>query len=52
MANKQRNLTCKKDDVLLQHYDKKVDYTFPKLKLDAITKHRSSFEYSAEFEER
>lgn len=52
LANKQRNLTCKKDDVILQHYDKKVEYALPKLKLDVITKHRSTFEYSTEFEER
>jgi hypothetical protein len=52
LANKQRSFKYKSDDVVLQHYDKKVEYTLPKLRLDVITKKRAAIEYSNEFEER
>jgi hypothetical protein len=42
----------KKNDPVLSHYDKKMEYSLPKIRLDAISKKRTQIEYTSEFEKR
>lgn len=40
----------KVNDPVVKHYDKKMEYTLPKLRLDATSKKRTQIEYTSEFE--
>jgi hypothetical protein len=42
----------KKNDPVLSHYDKKMEYSLPKIRLDTISKKRTQIEYTSEFEKR
>lgn len=37
-------------DPVVSHYDKKMEYALPKIRLDAISKKRTQIEYTSEFE--
>jgi hypothetical protein len=41
-----------KNDPVLAHYDRKTEYSLPRIRLDAISKKRTQIEYSNEFESR
>lgn len=45
-------IKVKKDDPVLAHYDRKMDYALPKIRLDAISKRKNMIEYTNEFEDR
>lgn len=45
-------IKVKKDDPVLAHYDRKMDYVLPKIRLDAISKRKNMIEYTNEFEDR
>jgi hypothetical protein len=40
----------KVNDPVVSHYDRKMDYALPKIRLDAISKKRTQIEYTNEFE--
>lgn len=41
----------KRNDPILSHYDK-MEYSLPKIRLDAFTKKRTQIEYTSEFEKK
>ncbi|CAO1319949.1 unnamed protein product [Diamesa serratosioi] len=45
-------IKVKKDDPVLAHYDRKMDYVLPKIRLDALSKRKNMIEYTNEFEDR
>lgn len=40
----------KTNDPVVSHYDKKMDYALPKIRLDATSKKRTQIDYTNEFE--
>ncbi|KAG5679259.1 hypothetical protein PVAND_008839 [Polypedilum vanderplanki] len=52
LAQRKDQMRNKKDDPVVAHYDKKTEYSFPKIRLDAISKKRTQIEYSNELESR
>ena len=50
LAQRKVSSNYKKDDPVIAHYDKKVDFTLPKIRLDMINKKRANIEYTNEFE--
>jgi hypothetical protein len=42
----------KVSDPVISHYDRKMDFSLPKIRLDAISKRRTQIEYSSEFQEK
>lgn len=38
------------NDPVVSHYDKKTEHSLPKIRLDAISKKRTQFEYTNQFE--
>jgi hypothetical protein len=52
LAQRRDQMRDKKDDPVLAHYDRKTDFSFPKIRLDAISKKRTQIEYVSEFESR
>jgi hypothetical protein len=52
LAQRKGSNSDKKNDPILTHYDKKMEYSFPKIRLDAISKKRTQIEYTSEFEKK
>ena len=52
LKQKQRLFKNKKEDAVVAHYDKKMEFAIPKLRLDLVSKRRNNIEYTNEFEER
>lgn len=52
LAQRKDQMRDKKDDPVVAHYDRKIEYSFPKIRLDAISRKRTQIEYSSEFESR
>lgn len=52
LAQRKNLMRDKKDDPVLAHYDKKLEYSFPKIRLDALSKKRTQIEYESDFEKR
>ena len=48
------NYETKKNDLILTHYDRKMEHSFPKIRLDldSISKKRTQIEYTSEFEKK
>lgn len=42
----------KKVDAVLSHYDRKMEYALPKIRLDTLTKKRTQIDYASDFEEK
>ena len=40
------------NDPVVSHYDKKMDYSLPKIRLDATSKKRTQIEYTNDFESK
>jgi hypothetical protein len=41
-----------KNDPVQSHYDRKIEYSLPKIRLDAISKKRTQIEYTSDFEKK
>lgn len=52
LAQRKGSNSDKQNDPILTHYDKKMEFSFPKIRLDAISKKRTQIEYTSEFEEK
>lgn len=52
LAQRKNMMRDKKDDPVLAHYDKKLEYSFPKIRLDPTSQKRTQIEYANEFEKR
>jgi hypothetical protein len=50
LAQRRESMRNKKDPVLDHCLDKKIDYSFPKLRVEAAGKKRSQIDYTSEFE--
>lgn len=42
----------KVSDPVIAHYDRKMDFALPRIRLDAISKKRTQIEYTSEFQEK
>ena len=49
---KQLYFKNKKEDAVVAHYDRKMEFALPKLRFDFVSKKRNNIEYTNEFEER
>lgn len=50
LAQRKGSNRDKTNDPVVSHYDKKMEYALPKIRLDAISKKRTQIEYTNEFE--
>lgn len=50
LAQRKSSNNHKINDPVLLHYDKKMEYSLPKIRLDALTKKRTQIEYVNDFE--
>lgn len=41
-----------KRDPVIDHFDKKIDYSLPKIRVDAMSKKRTQIDYTSDFEMR
>lgn len=51
LAQRKGSNRDKKNDPILSHYDK-MEYSLPKIRLDAISKKKTQIEYTNEFEKK
>lgn len=52
LAQRRGSNRDKTNDPVLSHYDRKVEYSIPKIRLDAVSKKRTQIEYMNEFESK
>lgn len=51
LAQRKVHMNDKRDPVL-DHFDKKIDYSLPKIRVDTTSKKRTQIDYTNEFELR
>ena len=52
LKQKQLLFKHKKEDAVVAHYDRKIEFALPKLRIDLGSKRRNNIEYTNEFEDR
>ena len=52
LAQRKGSNKAKVNDPVVSFFDKKMDYSLPKIRLDAISKKRTHIEYTNDFEKK